>query len=126
MSGQGSYGIAVVNNTDKEINVVLSMAAPHYYENGIKPNQIFYRYPGAVHYTVCVWFRRSDGSNDMTPGKKAKGIAKTVAASVFGVGMAVGFGLIGLAATTAVISAVPINKYEDKPLYAEIKGCYAG
>ena len=67
MGNKESRGMGVLS---EDINVVLSMAAPHYYENNIKPNEIFYRWPGAVHYTVCAWTRAGDGSNDMMSLKK--------------------------------------------------------
>ena len=102
MGDAESKGIGIINKTDEQINVVLSMAAPHYYENGIKPNQIFYRWPGAVHYTVCVWIRDSNGANDMNSFDKglgiAKGVAIGVAGSILGLGAAVatsGFALAG-------------------------------
>merc|ERR1719409_163871 len=38
--------------TPYPITVGLSMNGTHYYENDVMSNQIFYRWPGAVHYTV--------------------------------------------------------------------------
>ena len=129
MGDAQSRGIGVLNKTGEDINVVLSMAAPHYYENGVKPDQIFYRWPGAVHYTVCVWIRRDDGSNDMTSGEKALGILRAVgtgvAGFVMGVGSVVGVGLPAAALGGSYLAINEVNEI-SKPKYAEIKGCYAG
>ena len=38
----------------------------HYFENSVKRGSIFYRWPGAVFYTVYGYPRKPDGSNDMT------------------------------------------------------------
>lgn len=135
MGDAESKGIGVLNKTGEDINVVMSMSAPHYYENGIKPNQIFYRWPGAVFYTVCVWLRDSDGSNDMTTAKKGLGIFKGIALGF--VGAALGIGVVagsaavaipaavgGVAGGTALVALEVADR--RKVRYAEMKGCYAG
>ena len=134
MGDAESKGIGVLNKTGEDINVVLSMAAPHYYENGVKPNQIFYRWPGAVHYTVCAWIRASNGTNDMTTLKKGLGIFKSVAIGVAGSALGIGAvassavivpAAIGGAAGAAALVANDVIEAANAN-YAEIKGCYAG
>lgn len=69
----------------------LSMAATHYYENSIGHGQIFYRWPGAVHYTVY-----AQVAPEITSSTSAKEI---VTATAIGVTTAVGvIGSAGLAA----------------------------
>ena len=66
----------------REINIGLSMAGTHYYENSVKEGKIFYRWPGAVHYTVYAFVRSPDGKNDLTNGTCAKEI---VGSSIIGI-----------------------------------------
>lgn len=69
MGNTQNCGFGVLNNsTLQEINVGLSMGVTHRFENGIKHGQIFYRWPGAVHYTVFAFARKFDGTNDITYG----------------------------------------------------------
>ena len=130
-----SKGIGVVNKTGEDINVVLSMAAPHYYENEVKPNEIFYRWPGAVHYTVCVWIRNNDKSNDMTTLKKGAGIFKAIGLGIIGTALGLGtiLGSVVVAVPAAIGGALGGGSLianevleRSKAGYAEMKGCYAG
>lgn len=50
--GNETSGFAVLNLSSYTLHFGLSMAATHYYENNVKHGEIFYRWPGAVHYTV--------------------------------------------------------------------------
>lgn len=78
-------GFGVLNMTNFKITCGLSMGATHYYENDVLPGQIFYRWPGAVWYTVyCL---PTTDSTRMTDGKCAKEII-TVSASAIGAGAA--------------------------------------
>ena len=78
-------GFGVLNMTNFKITCGLSMGATHYYENDVLPGQIFYRWPGAVWYTVyCL---PTTDSTRMTDGKCAKEII-TVTASAVGAGAA--------------------------------------
>lgn len=88
MGATQSCGFGVLNkSTIPEINIGLSMQATHYYENGVKENEIFYRWPGAVWYTVYAYARDPSGKNDITNGQVAK---EVVLSTVFG-----GIGAIG-------------------------------
>ena len=54
-----------------EINVGMSMIATHYFENGIKKGEIFYKWPGAVMYLPCQRNQtRNLVPNDLTCDKK--------------------------------------------------------
>ena len=65
MGNAQTCGFGVLNKSNMpEINVGLSMAGTHYYENQVKEGKIFYRWPGAVHYTVYAFIRSPDGKND--------------------------------------------------------------
>ncbi len=75
----GNGGFGVLNNSSlQEINVGLSMAAMHYFENSVKYGEIFYRRPGAVWYTVIAFARQPDGSNDITKLQVAKEVTLAV------------------------------------------------
>ncbi|KAJ8049385.1 hypothetical protein HOLleu_02116 [Holothuria leucospilota] len=50
--GNETSGFAVLNLSSYTVHFGLSMAATHYHENNVKHGEIFYRWPGAVHYTV--------------------------------------------------------------------------
>ena len=66
MGQSQSCGFGVLNLSNwEEINVGLSMGRTHYYENSVKKGTIFYRWPGAVWYTVFVLPRKEFGSNDI-------------------------------------------------------------
>jgi hypothetical protein len=56
MGNSSTCGIAVLNTSDSPINVKLTMLqiAPHYWEGNVQKGHIFYRWPGAVSYTVMV------------------------------------------------------------------------
>ena len=73
MGSTQSCGIGVLNkSTIPEINIGLSMHATHYYENRVKENEIFYRWPGPMLYTVYAYARDPTGKNDITNGQVAK------------------------------------------------------
>ena len=82
-------GFGVLNDSNMEINIGLSMAATHYYENSVCKGEIFYRQPGAVHYTVYAFVRMPGGENDITPGQCAKEIAAASFIGVFTAGATV-------------------------------------
>ena len=66
MGNSPSQGFGVISlSSIKVINVGLSMVITHYFENDIKHGEIFYRCPGAVHYTAYAFARKHDGSNDI-------------------------------------------------------------
>ena len=130
MGSNESKGFGLVNLTTKEVNVVLSMAAPHYYENKIKPGNIFYRDPGPVHYTVCVsvW---NGVDSEMNDEKKAGTIVGAVGKGVAGLAIGVGSALVApLVLPFAVKAASDEIKAEylerGKADYAEMKCCYGG
>lgn len=83
MGNNQGRGIGVLNHSSiNEINVGLSMGPTHYFENGIKHGEIFYRRPGAVHYTVYAFARQPETRNDITNGQVAD--AKTLGAFIYG------------------------------------------
>lgn len=83
MGNTQTCGFGVLNKSHiKEINIGLSMAGTHYYENAVGDGEIFYRWPGAVHYTAYAFVRTPDGKNDITDGKCAAQIA---GASIIGI-----------------------------------------
>ena len=92
----------MLNNSDLEINVGLSMAALHYFENGVKPGEIFYKRPGAVWYTVIAFVRQTDGGNDITRGLVAKQVTRAV---FFAGGAAVALPLLGIIPAAAAVGA---------------------
>ena len=70
MGNTDSCGIGVINrSTLREINIGLSMCATHNFENGVEHGEIFYRWPGAVFYTVYAFARKPDKSNDIIYGQ---------------------------------------------------------
>ena len=67
MGGSHSCGIGVINkSTIPEINIGVSITLTYYRENGVKENEIFYCWPGAVWCTVYAYPREPDGRNDTT------------------------------------------------------------
>lgn len=75
MGNTQTCGFGVLNESHmKELNIGLSMAGTHYYENAVRDGKIFYRWPGAVHYTVYAMARDPEGKNDITDGQCAKEI----------------------------------------------------
>ena len=87
MGNKQSCGFAVMNDTEHEVTVGLSMGATHYFENNIRPGQIFYRRPGAVHYTVYAY--KTDEFGPMTESKRLKQIAMVTAGSTAAAGAGV-------------------------------------
>lgn len=75
MGNTQTCGFGVLNESHmKELNIGLSMAGTHYYENAVSDGRVFYRWPGAVHYTVYAMARDPEGKNDITDGQCAKQI----------------------------------------------------
>ena len=112
MGNTQTCGFGVLNKSDmEEINVGLSMSATHKFENGIKPGEIFYRWPGAVHYTVYAFARQPDGSNDITVGQ----VAKEVTFGVLKYGATMG----AMLAPAAIALAAPVAAYGAATLTAE-------
>jgi len=130
MGANESKGFGLVNLTNKKVNIVLSMAAPHYYENNIKPGEIFYRHPGSIHYTVCVSVWKGNDS-EMNDEKKVGKIIGAVGKGVAGVAMGVGSALLApIVMPFAVVAAADEIEGEllerGKSDYAEMKCCYGG
>ena len=97
--GNNTCGFGVVNNTEFDLTVCLSMGATHYYENDIRPGEVFYRWPGAVWYTVSVY--PSELGGRMTGKQQGKEIALAI-----GIGLGAGAAAAGAAivfAGTAVV-----------------------
>ena len=101
MGNNTSCGFGVVNNTKFNLTVRLSMGATHYFENDIRPGQVFYRWPGAVWYTVDVY--PSELGGRMTRENWAKEIGT---ATCIGVGSGLFVGLTGGWGLYAVIGAM--------------------
>ena len=93
MGSTQSCGIGVLNkSTFSEINIGLSMHATHYYENRVKENEIFYRRPGPMLYTVYAYAR--NGKNDITNGQVAKEIVlSTVLGGIGAIGVTIAAGV---------------------------------
>lgn len=96
-----SGGFGILNLSSFEVHMGLSMAGTHYYENSVSHGKIFYRWPGAVHYTVY-----AQVSPEITDGTAAK---ELVTSSVIGVTTAVATiasaGLAGAPIAAALSSA---------------------
>ena len=108
MGNSQSCGIGVLNNSNLEINVGMSMVATHYFENGIKKREIFYKWPGAVTYTVFAFARSKKpneeaGTNDLTKERVIKEVI--IVSGVLGGGIAVG---AVVTAVTAGVAAGPV------------------
>ena len=86
MGNSQNCGFGVLNDTDDEVTVILSMGGPHYYENSIPPRGLFYRWPGAVHYTVIAY--KTDDIGELTEKEKGWQLFKASVAGVAGVGIA--------------------------------------
>ena len=101
MGATQSCGFGVLNkSTIPEINIGLSMQATHYYENGVKENEIFYRWPGAVWYTVYAYARDPSGKNDITNGQVVKEVVlSTVLGGIGTIGVAIAAGIPVVVAT---------------------------
>ena len=68
------------------------MHATHYYENRVKENEIFYRRPGPMLYTVYAYAR--NGKNDITNGQVAKEIVmSTVLGGIGAIGVTIAAGV---------------------------------
>jgi hypothetical protein len=92
-------GFGLLNMTNFKITVGLSMGATHYYENDVLPGQIFYRWPGAVWYTL--YCCPTTDQTRMTDGKAAREII-TVA------GSSIAAAISGLALLSGVLSPAAI------------------
>ncbi len=55
MGNSESCGFGVLNSTQHKLTVCLTMSSTHYWEENVMPGKIFYRWPGAVWYTVYVY-----------------------------------------------------------------------
>ena len=88
MGNKESCGFGAVNNTKHNLTVCMSMGATHYFENDIAPGEVFYRWPGAVWYTVYVY--PSELYRKMTTARVAKEVGIATAIGVIG-----GIGLVG-------------------------------
>lgn len=157
MGNDQTRGIGVLNNSNiREINVGLSMGPTHYFENGIKPGEIFYQRTGAVHYTVYAFARQPDEKNDIIKGQVAN--AETFGAFIFG---GVTISTMGAMLSPAAVALAPLDNVgeassvttqgitgaisgagaypnassaekalglalEGSKLYCEKKGCYGG
>jgi hypothetical protein len=60
MGNRASCGIGILNTSDTPVNVRLTMGAGHYWEDTVPNGEIFYRWPGAVFYTVYVYWHNND------------------------------------------------------------------
>ena len=96
-------------STIKELNVGLSMAATHKYENRVRSGEIFYRWPGAVHYTVYAHARQPDGSNDITGGQVAKEV--TLGVFIYGAIAGATVATMGAMLTPAAVALAPLAVY---------------
>ena len=89
-------GIGVINETSTDVTFGLSMGGTHYYENKVKPREIFFRDPGAVWYTTYAYCTAAYGP--MTDAKKAGEIALFIVAG-------------GAAAAATAMTAGVLGKY---------------
>ncbi len=55
MGNSESCGFGVLNSTQHKLTVSLAMGPTHYWEENVMPGKVFYRWPGAVFYTVRVF-----------------------------------------------------------------------
>eukprot|EP01004_Peranema_trichophorum_P009528 NODE_8278_length_693_cov_61.487719_g7656_i0.p1 GENE.NODE_8278_length_693_cov_61.487719_g7656_i0~~NODE_8278_length_693_cov_61.487719_g7656_i0.p1 ORF type:complete len:192 (+),score=39.11 NODE_8278_length_693_cov_61.487719_g7656_i0:66-578(+) len=89
------------------------MGGTHYYENYVAPGRIFYRWPGAVFYTIYAYPTTEE--NKMTNGGCVRGI----------VAAAVGTTL-AIIPPTLLISATALTVYNIVDSIVSEKGCYGG
>ena len=92
MGNNQSRGFGVWNNTRQNLTICLRMGATHYYENDVRPGEVFYRWPGAVWYTVHAYSTENVGH--MTDSRRNWEIIKVVLFSVFTA--VVVFSLVGI------------------------------
>eukprot|EP00756_Hemistasia_phaeocysticola_P011049 Hpha_TRINITY_DN15078_c8_g2::TRINITY_DN15078_c8_g2_i3::g.123701::m.123701 len=117
--GNKMAGYGLLNETDVPVTVGLSMGGYHYYENSVLPGEIFYRWPGAVHYTITCFPTGddtyiTDGSCvSSTIMSSVAGIATAAAtlatmgaASVVAAGAVTGTTVCGVVVSGSVLSAV--------------------
>lgn len=108
MGNTQTCGFGVLNKSHvPELNIGLSMAGTHYYENSVKEGEIFYRWPGAVHYTVYAFVRSPDGKNDITNSTCAKEISGVAITSVVAAGITVA--TMGTMLTPAAVVLAPLT-----------------
>eukprot|EP01084_Bolivina_argentea_P263019 445037_1 len=103
MGNSQSCGFGALNNTGFPLTIGLSMGGTHYYENRVKPGEIFYRWPGAVYYTVFAY--DSHPSRNITNAKCAKQIASIavpLALGIIATAITAGVGFAGVAAGAGV------------------------
>lgn len=116
------------------------MAATHKFENCVRNGEIFYRWPGAVWYTVFAYARQPDGSNDITEGQVVKEVTLGVFlyGAVAGVSVATMDTMLAEAAVAGAIAGASFYNsaeaakealglaFKKSNLYCEMKGCYGG
>ncbi len=68
MGNSESCGFGVLNSTQHKLTVCLTMGPTHYWEENVMPGKIFYRWPGAVWYTVYVYPTNGIHVNKHTAG----------------------------------------------------------
>ena len=129
MGNTKTCGFGVLNNSRlQEINVGMSMGALHKFENSVKYGEIFYRWPGAVWYTVMAFARQPDGSNDITSGRVGKEVALAAlfATGVGAITMAplAAAAMTGAALATQLKTKVADRKLTDKDLNEPDIGLY--
>ena len=88
-------GFGVVNRTDFNLTVCLCLGGTHYFENDIKPKEIFYRAPLTPFYTIVVY--PTELGERMTTGRAATQIVRSVA-----IGAGVGVAAVGGAVLVVV------------------------
>lgn len=103
MGNNTSNGFGVLNLSTYKVNIGLSMGGTHYYENGVNHGEIFYRCPGAVHYTVY-----AQVGPEITPTSNAKEIAGATAVGVVTAAAVVAPVAAGYAAATGGAGALVV------------------
>ncbi|PIK42163.1 hypothetical protein BSL78_20999 [Apostichopus japonicus] len=146
--GNETSGFAVLNLSSYTLHMGLSMAATHYYENNVNHGEIFYRWPGAVHYTVY-----AQTAPEISDDICAKEITKASIIGITCAGVAAAISLIALpalsvlAAESTMLAATAagaagaaglasnnfmkevfdvLNKVDAADLCAKKMGCYGG
>jgi hypothetical protein len=103
-----------VNETPFNVTIASSMMSTHYYENNVKPGEIWYRWPGAVHETLYAFPSKG---NEITDGRVVienitAGAAGIMAAAVIiatcGTAAAPGSALMPLTLTPAALALYSI------------------
>ena len=82
------------------------MAATHKFENCVRNGEIFYRWPGAVWYTVFAYARQADGSNDITEGQVVKEV--TLGVFLYGAVAGVSVATMGTMLAPTAVALAPL------------------